>query len=213
MQERESSFEQDGRVIGQIPEGGTSKEVGSQVTITVGTGPSTVEVPDLYGNTPDQAAALLGDVGLELGAVSEDYSADVAEGGIMYQDPAAGASVEPGSAVNVTTSLGPEQVEVPDVYGLDLATAQDTVANAGFYYEVVEVEPSNDEPAGTALSTEPAAGTLLDPGATVTIYHSSGPPEPTEPDRGGGGNDGAKDKKENKGQAKENKGDRGKGKD
>jgi beta-lactam-binding protein with PASTA domain len=51
------------------------------------------------------------------------------------------------------------------------------VANAGLYYSVVEVE--DNEPAGTALSTDPQAGTLVDPGATVTIYYSGGRPERT----------------------------------
>ena len=38
------------------------------------------------------------------------------------------------------------------------------------------------EPAGTALSTEPGAGTLLEPESTVTIYYSGGPPEPAPPE-------------------------------
>jgi eukaryotic-like serine/threonine-protein kinase len=179
VQERESSFEKEGLVIGQTPRGGTSEEVGSEVTITVGTGPSSVQVPDLYGNNPDGAAAVLGGVDLELGAVSQDYNADLAQGLIFYQDPAAEQSVEPGSKVNVTVSLGPEPVEVPEVFGMDLQTAQQTVVNAGLRYTTFEVV--NNEPAGTALSTEPGAGTLLDPGATVTIYYSSGPPPPPQP--------------------------------
>jgi eukaryotic-like serine/threonine-protein kinase len=176
VEERESSFADEDKVIDQDPRGGTSVKAGSQVTIAVGTGPSTVEVPSVYGNTADQAAAVLEDAGLELGTVSEDYSGDVAAGQVFYQDPAEGARIEPGSAVNVTVSLGPEQVEVPEVFGLTLAEAQNAVADAGFYYNVVKVE--NEEPAGTALSTEPGAGTLLEPESTVTIYYSGGPPEP-----------------------------------
>jgi beta-lactam-binding protein with PASTA domain len=177
VEESESSFADEGRVTGQSPRGGTSVEVGSRVTIDVGSGPSTVEVPSVYGNTADQAAGVLEQAGLKLGTVSEDYTSDVAWGQIFYQEPAEGESIEPGSAVAVTVSLGPGQVQVPDVYGLKLAAAQQAVADAGFYYDVVEVE--DNEPAGTALSTEPGAGMLLEPGATVTIYYSGGPPEPT----------------------------------
>jgi serine/threonine-protein kinase len=200
VQERESSFEQEGRVIGQAPQGGTSEEVGSEVTLTVGTGPSSVQVPDLYGNNPDQAAGILQGVGLELGAVSEEYNADLAEGLIFYQDPATGESVEPGSVVNVTVSLGPEPVEVPAVFGMDLETAQQTVVNAGLKYTTFEIE--NDQPEGTALSTDPQAGTPVDPGSTVTIYYSSGPPEPKKSDRGADGGTaarkGAQDAREEK---------------
>jgi eukaryotic-like serine/threonine-protein kinase len=146
VQERESSFEKEGLVIGQTPGGGTPEEVGSEVTLIVGTGPSSVQVPDLSGNNPDQAAAVLGGVGLEIG---------------------------------VTVSLGPEPVEVPEVFSMDLQTAQQTVVNAGLRYTTFEVE--NNEPEGTALSTEPGAGTLVDPGTTVTIYYSSGPPPEPDP--------------------------------
>jgi eukaryotic-like serine/threonine-protein kinase len=177
VEESESSLDAKGIVTGQDPQGGSSVETGSQVTITVGTGPSTVKVPSVYGNTPDQATGILADYELELGTVSKDYTSEVAEGQIFYQDPAQGESIEPGSSVAVTVSLGPQQVEVPEVFGLTLAEAEDAVANAGFYYNVVEVE--DNEPEGTALSTEPGAGALLEPGATVTIYYSGGPPEPT----------------------------------
>src|SRR5215212_9189534 len=177
VEESESSLDAKGIVTGQDPQGGSSVETGSQVTITVGTGPSTVKVPSVYGNTPDQATGILADYELELGTVSKDYTSEVAEGQIFYQDPAQGESIEPGSSVAVTVSLGPQQVEVPEVFGLTLAEAEDVVANAGFYYNVVEIE--DNEPEGTALSTEPGAGALLEPGATVTIYYSGGPPEPT----------------------------------
>ncbi len=176
VEERESTAENEGMVVAQEPGGGARVEVGSEVTIAVGTGPAMVEVPELYGITPAQAAGLLQEAGLELGAQSEDYSEEVPEGGIFYQDPAEGESVEAGSRVNVTVSLGPEQVEVPEVYGANLAEAQRLVGGAGLDSTVLEVE--SQEEAGTALYTDPPAGTLLDPGTTVTIFYSSGPPEP-----------------------------------
>ena len=176
-QKQVSSFEGEGLVMSQEPGGGTRVEVGSEVTIIVGTGPSTVEVPNVTGNTPAQAAQILEEAGLRLGSQTEDYSNGVAEGAIIYQDPTGGESAEPGSAVNVTVSLGPEQVEVPEVYGATLAQAQQLVDNAGLNSTVIEVE--GQEEAGTALSTDPPAGTLLDPETTVTIYYSAGPPEVT----------------------------------
>ena len=175
--ERESSFDEQGRVMGQDPSGGTRAEVGSVVTITVGTGPLSVPVPRLYGNTPAQAESLLQGTGLRLGTQSQDYNSDVAEGSIFYQDPSGGANVEPGSAVNVTVSLGPEQVEVPKVYGLSVAAAQTTLSNAGLNSTPIEVE--GDEPAGTALASDPGAGATVDPGSTVSLYYSAGPPPVT----------------------------------
>ena len=181
VEEEESSFEEQGLVTNQNPAGGSTQEVGSDVTITIGAGPSTVEVPDLSGNNPDQAAVLLEQAGLVLGAQNEVYDDDPAtEGTVISQDPQPSSEAEPGTSVDITVSLGLEPVIVPQVYGMDLATARQTVANAGFYYDVFKVEPTGDEPAGTALYTDPEAGTELDPGLTVVIYYSSGPPpEPT----------------------------------
>jgi len=174
VDEEESSFDQDGLVMSQDPSRDSRAEAGSGVTITVGTGPSSVPVPRLYGNTPEQAQSVLQGAGLELGTQSQDYNSDVAEGSIFAQNPSGGENVEPGSAVDVTVSLGPEQVEVPEVYGLSVAGAQSALSTAGLNSTAIEVE--GDEPAGTALSTEPGSGAMLDPGSTVTLFYSAGPP-------------------------------------
>jgi beta-lactam-binding protein with PASTA domain len=180
VEEEESSFEEEGLVTGQDPGGGTTAEVGSEVTITVGTGPSTVAVPDLTGNTPDQAAVILQQAGLQLGTQTEVYSDAAPEGTVVAQNPAAGIQVEPDSSVGISVSIGPQLVTVPGVFGLPLAAAKQAVANAGFYWKVYEIE--GDKPAGTALSTSPRAGTQLAPGSTVIIYYSGGPPpEPPRP--------------------------------
>lgn len=177
VEESESDAGQEGQVLGQSPGGRETANVGSEVQITVGAGPTLVNVPNLYGNTPDQASTILRNAGLELGAQDSAYSNEVASGGIMAQSPTSGESVEPGTAVDVTVSDGPERLPVPDVTGQDLGTAQQNVWNAGFAYTPVEVE--SDEPAGTVVSTDPPGGTLLDPWARkVTINYSAGPPDP-----------------------------------
>jgi eukaryotic-like serine/threonine-protein kinase len=173
VDEHESSFDEQGLVVGQDPSGGARAEVGSAVTITVGTGPSSVRVPRLYGITPAQADSVLQGAGLRLGTQSRDYNSDVAEGSIYFQNPSGGQNVEPGSAVDVTVSLGPKQVEVPEVYGLSVSAAQTALSNAGLNSTPVEVE--GDEAAGTALSTDPGSGAMLDPGSDVTLYYSAGP--------------------------------------
>jgi eukaryotic-like serine/threonine-protein kinase len=177
VDEQESSFEDQGKVMGQKPEGGERPEVGTSVAITVGTGPSTVGVPQLYGNTPAQARSILEGAHLTLGERNREYNNDVAEGSIFFQDPSEAERVEPGTAVNVTVSLGVEPVEVPEVYGLSVAQAQATLSGVGLNSNAVEVE--GNEAAGTALSTEPGVGATLDPGSTVTLYFSAGPPPVT----------------------------------
>jgi eukaryotic-like serine/threonine-protein kinase len=177
VDEQESSFDDQNRVMGQDPSGGTRAEVGSGVTIAVGTGPSSVPVPWLYGNTPAQAESVLQGAGLRLGSRSRDYNSDVAEGSIYFQNPSRGENVEPGTAVDVAVSLGPEQVDVPEVYGLSVDAAQTALSNAGLNSTPIEVK--GDEPAGTALATDPGVGAMLDPGSTVSLFYSAGPPPAT----------------------------------
>ncbi|HSL01289.1 MAG TPA: Stk1 family PASTA domain-containing Ser/Thr kinase [Rubrobacteraceae bacterium] len=177
VEEEESSFEEEGTVTQQDPEGGSQEEYGSQVTMTVGTGPASVEVPDLTGNNVDQATALLDDAGLELGAQVESYS-DATAWTIISQDPGAGSEAEPGSAVDVTISIGPEPVVVPDVVGNDVDAAAAEITNSGLSYQTFEYQ--GDEPEGTVVSTDPGAGTELEPGTLVAIYYSTGPPPPAQ---------------------------------
>ncbi|HEV2745527.1 MAG TPA: Stk1 family PASTA domain-containing Ser/Thr kinase, partial [Rubrobacter sp.] len=175
--EQESSFENEGRVIAQDPDGGGTIQRGSDVTIVVGTGPETVQVPNVTGVTLAQAGEILEENGLVLGEQFEDYSDTVPEGSVISQDPGEDESLEPGEAVDVTVSLGVEQVEVPEVYGITVAAAQARLSSVGINSEPIEV--AGDEPAGTALSTEPGVGALVEPGSTLPLYYSAGPPEPT----------------------------------
>lgn len=69
--------------------------------------PGTV-MPELLGLTLDEAEVLIGDAGLTLGAVSEEYNAAVPATHIFEQSPAAGTLVEFGENVDVTLSLGNE---------------------------------------------------------------------------------------------------------
>ena len=209
VEEKESSFDDQGKVMDQDPTGDTEADYGSEVTMTVGTGPSSVTVPDLSGSNLDQAATLLEEAGLKLGARGEDYS-DAAEGTVISQDPEADSEAEPGSAVGVTVSLGPEPVVVPNVIGFGVDDAAAEVANAGLTYQTFEYE--SDEPEGTVVSTDPGAGAELDPGTLVAIYYSTGPPpEPTTADPDEGDNNDKKDDKGGSNNKDDKKGGKGNG--
>jgi serine/threonine-protein kinase len=174
-----SSRQEEGYVVNQDPKGGGGKtaEYGSTVTITVGRVPKTVNVPELYNLSPSQASQLLKGVGLSLGKQTETSSSKVPKGQIISQNPAANTKAYPGSSVDVVVSSGPNQVPVPNVVGDSLSDAESTLWNAGFAYTVEQAQ--SNQAAGTVISTDPAAGTPLDPySRKVTISQSSGPPQP-----------------------------------
>lgn len=165
----------EGGIVYQSIAPGESVEPDTEVGVTISSGPELIPVPNLYGYTLDEAAAELASLGLQLGSSDAAPSNDIPEGGIIAQSFAAGTAVEPGTSIGVTVSSGPELTPVPDVAGDNLQTAQQKITNAGFTYTTLASE-GTQWPAGTVLYTDPAAGTRLEPGSTVTIGYSSGPP-------------------------------------
>jgi eukaryotic-like serine/threonine-protein kinase len=203
----ESSESYQGYVIDQDPRGGRTAEVGSTVTITVGAGPETVEVPDLSNRTVEEARRALEAADLSLGRQTRESSSRVPAGQVVSQNPSAGSNARSGSSVDITVSSGPNQLPVPDVVGYSVSDAVSAIWNAGFGYTVETIEST--ESAGTVLSTDPAGGTLLDPySRSVTITQSSGPaaapplPPPSPPPSADKSGD-SKSKSEGKGKSED----------
>jgi eukaryotic-like serine/threonine-protein kinase len=107
---RESSAADAGKVLGQSPAAGERAGEGSTVVLNVGDGPSTVNVPVVVGLSVSEAMDALEKVGLNLGEQRIVPSDTAAEGIVVDQDQRAGTDVEPGTAVNVRVSSGPQPV-------------------------------------------------------------------------------------------------------
>lgn len=76
----------------------------------------------------------------------------------------------------VATPTTPAQVAVPaGLAGMLAADAEAAVVNAGLQ-PAVSQQASTTVPSGTVIQASPAAGTLLDPGGTVTLVISTGAP-------------------------------------
>ncbi|HWV87198.1 MAG TPA: PASTA domain-containing protein [Capillimicrobium sp.] len=165
--ERIESDAEPGTVVRQDPQPGERAEEGSEVTLTVSQGPGTRAVPDVVGQPVRAAVRALEDAGFETRQRRES-SDDVPRGRVISTTPEPGTPAEVGSRVTLVVSSGPEQVEVPTVVGLSRDEARDTLEAAGF---VVRTEQQEDENAeeDTVLSQDPAAGTQLARGETVTV--------------------------------------------
>ncbi|HKL79648.1 MAG TPA: Stk1 family PASTA domain-containing Ser/Thr kinase [Mobilitalea sp.] len=84
---------------------------GDTVKIIISMGPEAISVPDLSGSTEEAAKQLLEEQGLVLGTVSPENSTTVPEGQIFYQSTTAGLTVNRGTAIDVSISKGPAEVE------------------------------------------------------------------------------------------------------
>jgi serine/threonine-protein kinase len=104
---RDSLEEAAGRVLEQSVAGGNEARAGSKIMLTVGEGAQVARVPDLVGLTYSEAEGELERAGLPLGGVREVSSETVPAGVIASQKPQAGSTLERGSYVYLTTSIGP----------------------------------------------------------------------------------------------------------
>jgi serine/threonine-protein kinase len=168
-----------GRVFKQDPPAGDQVKQGDTITYWVSSGKPQATVPDLANLTEAEAELALADAGLLLGAVKPEPSSTVASGLVIRQDPANGVQVAKGSAVNIVVSSGSpspsptpnpttSQVTVPDVYGMDFATATDALSAAGLGV-VVRQKAGTGQPPGTVVEMRPNAGTVVAGRSTVRL--------------------------------------------
>lgn len=105
----------EGKVIRTSPAVGAIADKGTNVVIFVSKGKedTSVTVPSLKGMTVSQARKKLANEGLKLSeTISYDYDNTVPKDQIISQSYTVGTSVEQGTVISVTVSLGPEKVEV-----------------------------------------------------------------------------------------------------
>jgi eukaryotic-like serine/threonine-protein kinase len=167
-----------GFVFEQEPKFGEKVDPGSTVDIKVSTGPPQTEVPDVIGQTRDEAVAALARADLEPKIV-EVYS-DKDTGTVTGQNPKAGEKVKVGTRVQINVSRGVRPLTVPSVVGQPYEQAASALEGAGF--KVVRQNVDSDQPAGTVVDQNPGSGASAPAGTTVTLSVSKGPVEEQVPD-------------------------------
>lgn len=132
--------------------------------------PATVKVPDVTGKYRDTAHSLLTAAGLGWNPIQE-HSDTVPAGTVTRTDPAAGSNLAPGDTVDVYISSGPSTpttVTVPDETCKPASQAASELRSLGLQVSTVRV-PNNQCDPGMVVSTDPAAGTKVPVGSTVTL--------------------------------------------
>jgi len=155
-----------GKVVSTDPVGGTSVKRETPVTILVSKGPAPVEVPPIIGTLITDATTTLGAIGLTTETTREDFDDSVA-GTILSTDPIPGTTVPKGTIIKVVLSKGPVLVDVPNVVGMDVATATSTLQGAGF--QVKTVNKLTVAILNKVYSQNPAAGSKAPKGSVVTL--------------------------------------------
>ena len=95
-------------------------------------------------------------------------------GEVLRQTPAAGINVKKGKTVSLTVNGEAEQVVVEDVKGYKQQDAYDALKALNLSPKIQAIA-DDDTAVGYVVKTDPAAGSTVSTGTTVTIYVSSGP--------------------------------------
>jgi len=124
---------------------------------------SAAPAPDLTGLSREDSAHLLSDYGLEI-KVAEGtgrYDPQVPTGRVLAQHPGPHTLVKRGSVVQVTLSLGPQRLAVPDLAGRSIQAAQVALAVEGLAVGRVLNVFSPGAEAGTVVAQRPAPGAAV----------------------------------------------------
>ena len=164
-----------GRIISQTPIAGATVPELTAVALVVSLGPANVTVPGVMGMTQAEATTALATEALGVGTITTEASATIGVGHVIRTNPAAGASVSPGTAVALVMSSGFPTVQVPGLVGLtdpDAVTALDT---AGLTVGAVTEENSDTVDVGVVISQTPPPESIVAPGTAVSFVVSIGP--------------------------------------
>jgi serine/threonine-protein kinase len=100
--DQQTTSKPDGTVISQSPAAGSSVKPGTTVGLTVAKAPPQVQIPDVTGDTKDEARQALRDNRLQVKVVRRDVDTPDEDGMVVAQDPQAGSSVDRGTLVTIT---------------------------------------------------------------------------------------------------------------
>ena len=131
-----------------------------------------ITVPDVTGKQMTLARQILEDQHLRV-TVAETYDASVPVGVVVSQTPEAGTMVKEERAITIYVSKGGEELEMPNLRGLNQSDAIDKLQQMGLRLGSA-YETFSDEDSGTVISQDPRSGTRISKGQTVDITVSKG---------------------------------------
>ena len=162
-------------VQSQSPAAGDTAKEGETITLVF---PAvTVEVPPVVGISEEAARASIEGAGFVYAKGPDVIDKTYALGTVAMQTPAGRTQLAKGETITVNLSGGSGQLAVPTVVvGQTTAAAQAFLTAEPYKFVVTIVEEASATVAkGVVIRTDPVVGQLLDGGAAITLYVSSGP--------------------------------------
>lgn len=117
FQEKSSDTIGNGNAVSTDPPAGTSIEKGKNVTVYISTGPGELSIPNVTGQTLDQATATLTNAGFKVSASAQDNTGKEANY-VVGTSPSASSSAKKGDTVTILYSSGRNEKEIKVVVQL-----------------------------------------------------------------------------------------------
>lgn len=164
-----------GRVIDQLPAGGSQITQTSTVTYALSLGSSLVNVPDVRNVRQQVAEQQIREAGL-IAEITQEPSQAIDKGFVIRQSPGPGLKINKGETVALVVSLG-DEVVMPDLAGLDEDAAKQKIADLGLVWSFTQLQDCtklgtdvcNRYAAGQVVSSVPGVGQTVKRGAPVTL--------------------------------------------
>jgi eukaryotic-like serine/threonine-protein kinase len=137
-------------------------------------GGKTYFVPSVDGQKQVDAVSQMKQAGFDNLHIVQQTNGSLQKGDVISTSPANGATVSSLSTqVTINVSAGVGKVSVPNVVNQSQNAATTALTNAHLNYNIQQ-DPNSIKPQGTVTRQDPAGGTPVSPGQTVTIYVSPG---------------------------------------
>lgn len=162
-------------VIRSIPKIGSKIKSGSSVKLVISSGPALRRMPDLKNKSYAASKKKLKKMGFEVKRLNR-YSTSVAPGNIISQNLKADKKYNPQKhVVRLKVSLGEkdQKFTIRDLSGYNLKSVEDYADDHGLELAVKQ-EHSDSVQSGLVISQDPADGTVVDRGTSLTVIISSG---------------------------------------
>ncbi len=171
--EAPSSPDQRNKVLNTVPPANQSSALTNEITIVVGTGPVTREIPDVVGQTAELATRNLNTVGFRT-ILTAPVDSPARAGEVLGVDPGVGTSAALDSPVTLKVSEG-NQFVMPDLVGQFWVDAEPNLRGLGWTGALVKGPdvPNSGQRTNAVVTQSPAPGAGVNYGAAITLSFAS----------------------------------------
>ncbi len=156
----------EGSVISQTPADGQAPQ-GSTVELVVSQGPPPRPVPDVVGESREDADRILREAGFVPAVGDSRFSTQVPRGDVIRQSPPAQEKLQPGATITLVVSLGPKTFACPDFRGLSRQAAQELADRYGLVADFQTVAGTGG---AIVYSQSPGPSVTVSYGDAITLF-------------------------------------------